>query len=113
MSHCAIAVAAMKMILVLLLLTSSLTGFASLFKDHQDQVSTCLSLSVDQDAHAAASDCESHQDHACFNHCDHGRLFFISDLNIIPLGLMNQFEENYLFTYSFSFREERLRPPLA
>ncbi len=103
----------MKLIITYLLLFSMfLTGISNFLEAQAGKSHTLEHIAQEMGAHNSDHS-QSDKDHACITHCDHGRAFFISYLDIAPPELIYHFEENYKFNYFFSFREERLRPPLS
>ena len=103
----------MKLIVTYLLLFSMFSTGISNFLEAQAGKSHSLEhIAQEMGAHKSDHSQDSDSDHACITHCDHGRTFIISYLDMAPPELVYQYEENYKFNYFFSFREERLRPPL-
>ena len=114
MSHSVIPLSRMKILLTSILIFSVFfSSFTEQVENHTDSKQGLSVISHDMIAHESeAADASSDQDHSCVVHCDHGRMFLTSTVNIVPLRLMSKYEENYIFNYSFTYREERLRPPL-
>ncbi len=90
----------------------SVSSFSSMETHYNAEGGCDVSIESQQD-HSPAAHASTHTG-VCFNHCDHSRLFGLTNsLNLDPVEIQDSKLDGYSFSYTFSYHKKLFRPPLS